>query len=347
MATPDTWQFVAEVRGGTGTFTDSGVLLFTGSSPLSFGAAVGDVDGDGKDDIFWRNAQNGQNWMWIMDGNQADWPECGPVESLEDTNWEVVGAADFSNDGKQDLFWRNMDTGQNQIWFMNGRTVVNVGDVTTVGDTSWVIPGFADFNGDGYADVVWQDRNPASGTKGTVAIWLLDHNAFVGAAFLGTVVSDLDWEIEGTGDYNGDGNADIVWRNYADSGEQMGNNAIWLLDGTDFQKQQFIDSVTDTNWAIDQSGDFNGDGTGDLVWRNTVTGENAIWLMNGVDFLSAEFLPTMADLDWSIRGVGDFWGDGSIGLFWRNTESGENLIWLLDGTSVDEVLDTPSIPSEV
>ena len=29
------------------------------------------------------------------------------------------------------------------------------------------------------------------------------------------------------------------------------------------------------------TGDFNGDGKRDLVWRNNITGQTAVWLMNG------------------------------------------------------------------
>ena len=35
------------------------------------------------------------------------------------------------------------------------------------------------------------------------------------------------WQIEGTGDFNGDGKSDILWQN------DDGTPAIWLMDGTD------------------------------------------------------------------------------------------------------------------
>jgi hypothetical protein len=36
-----------------------------------------------------------------------------------------------------------------------------------------------------------------------------------------------------------------------------------------------------TDWAIAQTGDFNGDGFADLLWHDTAGGGVALWLMNG------------------------------------------------------------------
>ena len=36
-------------------------------------------------------------------------------------------------------------------------------------------------------------------------------------------------------------------------------------------------TVADQNWKVAGTGDFNGDGKSDILWRNTSTGDNAIW----------------------------------------------------------------------
>ena len=42
------------------------------------------------------------------------------VLPVGDPNWQIVGAADFDNDTQTDILWRNVSTGQNVLWFMNG-----------------------------------------------------------------------------------------------------------------------------------------------------------------------------------------------------------------------------------
>ena len=63
--------------------------------------------------------------------------------------------------------------------------------------------------------------------------------------------------------------------------------------------------------------DFNGDGTSDLLWRNS-DGTDSIWQMkNNVPAgVSLQTVPT----SWSVAGTGDFNGDGKSDILWRNTD---------------------------
>ena len=55
---------------------------------------------------------------------------------------------------------------------------------------------------------------------------------------------------------------------------------------------------------IGVSGDFDGDGKGDLLLRNKATGQNIGWLMNGLTVSTSALLPTIADTNWEIVGQG-------------------------------------------
>ena len=68
-------------------------------------AAVADFNGDGRDDLSWRNRLSGQNALWTMSGLVVQGQTA--VYREPDAAWRVLGAGDFNGDGKADVFWRN------------------------------------------------------------------------------------------------------------------------------------------------------------------------------------------------------------------------------------------------
>ena len=84
--------------------------------------AVGDFDGDGREDLLWRNAATGQIVAWFMNG--LTFTNTGTVSPSRgsDLNWRLAGVGDFDGDGKPDILWRNQGTGADEIWLMNGMT---------------------------------------------------------------------------------------------------------------------------------------------------------------------------------------------------------------------------------
>jgi sRNA-binding regulator protein Hfq len=74
---------------------------------------------------------------------------------------------------------------------------------------------------------------------------------------------------------NGDGKADILWRN-----STTGQVYIWLMNGTTLTSSGSLGSVS-SDWSIAGVGDFDGNGTSDMLWRNSTTGQVYIWFING------------------------------------------------------------------
>jgi hypothetical protein len=104
-------------------------------------AGVGDFDGDGKSDIVWRNATNGQNYIYPMDGRTIK-PSEGYIRTVSDLAWQIVAVGDYDGDGKSDVLWRNSATGQNYLYPMDGtRIKPSEGFLRTVADQGWqVVP---------------------------------------------------------------------------------------------------------------------------------------------------------------------------------------------------------------
>src|SRR5260221_262655 len=82
---------------------------------------------------------------------------------------------DFDGDCMSDIVWRNIATGENYIWLMNGLTIASQGNVTTVTDPAWQIQGMGDFDGDGRADILW--RHALTGEN---YIWLMNGLSITG-----------------------------------------------------------------------------------------------------------------------------------------------------------------------
>ena len=82
------------------------------------------------------------------------------------------------------------------------------------------------------------------------------------------------------------------------------------------------------------SGDFNGDGKDDILWRHLTNGTNWLYLMNGTQVLQSSPINTVTDQNWRIAAIGDFNGDGRDDILWRHDISGANWIYLMNGNQI-------------
>jgi hypothetical protein len=137
------------------------------------------------------------------------------------------------------------------------------------------------------------------------------------------VSPDNNWQIHGTGDFDGDRFEDILWRH------STGAVKIWIMEIYGVIESQLSPTLTPGNdWQIKGTGDFDGDGRTDILWRNN-DGTVAIWIMDGGTIRATPTFTT--GNEYTIEGVGDFNGDGISDILWRHT-NGNPLIWFMDST---------------
>jgi hypothetical protein len=261
------------------------------------------------------------NGRWFVDM----WFGFGRSSLVQGTPLVGAGRAanDFNGDGKPDLIWHNVATGQVVAWLMNGPTLVGQFLIATVPDTQWRVVATADMNADGRTDIIWRNV-----TTGQNAVWYMDGMTVVSQALLPTV-PDVNWQIVAATDMNADGKTDIIWRNGA-----TGQNAVWYMDGMTVVSQALLATVPDVNWQVVAAADFNGDGKPDLLWRNVATGQNAVAYLNGATVLSYGMLPAVPDANWRVGTVVDLDGDGRPDVVWRNSVTGQNVVWLMNGVTL-------------
>jgi hypothetical protein len=243
-----------------------------------------DIDGDG-----------------LSDEDEINLYQTDPYNADEDFDNVVDGAEillfnsntqsfDSDNDGESDR--REVDFGTSLISADTDNDGLT--DFQEINET-FTDPTNSDTDGDGYSDGIEINNN----TSPTDAFW------FPIVRF----------------DQNGDGLADILWRN-----ESTGDNWFYGMNGHQVAVSQGLVNVP-LNWELAGRGDFNSDGKSDILWRNLDTGENYIYFMNGNAIERTEFVSTVpANAGWIVAGIGDFDGDRFDDILWRNTSTGQ--IWL-------------------
>jgi len=283
------WQMNGAAVGVSGAPTIGGTPI-TPDASWSL-AATSDFDGDGNADQLWRQTSTGSLALWTMNGStitSSSAPTFGGSVVSPDASWSVAGSGDFDGDGDADLLWRQGSTGSLVLWTMNGSTITSSGSVNSAGtavnpDPSWSVAGIGDFNNDGNADILWRDAS------GEVSVWLMNGSTITAGADVtsgGAVVQpDASWSVAGIGDFNGDGNADILWRN------TNGSLVEWLMSGSTIIGSGAVTAggtaiAPDASWQLAEIGDFNSDGMADMLWRND-SGALADWQMNGTSIVAS------------------------------------------------------------
>lgn len=330
-----------------------------------------DYNGDGKADFaFFRSFGDngsgaiGELEVWLLDGLSSPLAQgsVGTFPFQAPGNQVIPALAlrnlDFNGDGKTDfLFGQPLDTPggglELSLWEMDGIALREQAIIGTLA-SEWENPitaesfaprlpsssfsqgSFGDFNGDGKTDIFFLQAPTASG-RHDLAVWLMDGMTPTAQAVIGTI--DAEWLPFNLNDFNGDGQADILFeRNLSDGSREYG---LWLMDGTASTDRAVVGSVAaGADWTAIATNDFNGDGKADILFARpsqTTPGHSdyALWLMDGITPLEKTVIGSSGE-GWLLVDHNDFNGDGKADLLFNRVveNNGEQYgLWLMDGRS--------------
>lgn len=370
-------QIYVSLSKGDGSFTNTilmdyevnEVVIKPASGWLSFDTVIGDLNGDGRDDIIWNRTRDDENIIYVGISNGD-----GTFDFLPRQEHPVTSLAGCDDD--VELAWGGFDT-------------VVVGDL----------------NGDGNDDLIWNLRSSCNIIYYATSLADENTHAFTGFYYLQdgeTVPQESHIFIGGDwhdytlllGDIDGNGTDDLLWNALSRLGTEGSQNEVHIattspdpvvpgkvtinvpanslvLDdqptGTDSNCHEcdcynIIRSKT-FNWAEFEAfvDDVDGDSRDDLIFvRRSTGGWHVGWAYVGYfeDGLKLRGLPdndpvntdnhfqkdlwrtsfTMKEGEYHLR-VGDINGDGRADIVGNFADPAENETWVLLGNPDNTQLD--------
>jgi hypothetical protein len=316
-----------EMTAIAGKFVSVGSQVLSANGGSSRGAAWGDFNGDGWDDLVVANAGEGErNFLYLNRGDGslelvADSPVGQRASPTEGVNW-----VDYDNDGDLDLLVVNRSEHSNELFRNDGdKGLVRVaaGDLTT-DRTSSTTACWADYDEDGFLDVwvVNRDgeddalyRNRGGGGFSRVAA-----GPMVGRGGDGRSCA---W-----GDIDADGDPDLYVGNFLTAdGEGKAANFLYLNRGDGaLVAMGEGPAVTDAGLTYGVSWiDYDDDGDLDLFVSNIArSDQNALYRNGGGKLAKVTASPLATDSGGPSKGHtwGDYDNDGDLDLYVANGTEG-------------------------
>ena len=297
-----------------GLFRPSLPVVSDRNLPYSYSMAVGDFNGDGKQDLVRANS-GGTVTIQLGDGAGGF---TGVAEVGVGSNPYGVAVGDFNGDGSQDVVTANYSINSVSIRLGDGAGGLSRTKDIAVGTNPNSVA-IGDFNGDGR-----QDLATANYSSNTVSIRLGDG----AGGFNGTTEVNVGLKPRSVaiGDFNSDGNQDIVVAN-------SGNITVSILLGNgagEFPGNTIFFTVSGAySIAI---GDFNGDAKQDLAISNNAYSAGRVYIYQG-DGAGGFTKTTEVNVgkEPCFLALGDFNGDGNQDIAVSNFSSYTVSILLGDG----------------
>jgi hypothetical protein len=311
--------------------------MLPADNSLTYDIALGDVDGDGDQDVFMAN--DGQNRLYLNDGTGVFSDATSRIPA-HDYHSNSVALGDVDGDGDLDALIGNGGyhfAQPNQLYLNDGAGVFTDASFQIpahVEDTYSVV--FGDVDGDGDLDAwignlgIYQEYFP----------WIYEPNRLYlnnGLGMFSDASSQIPYDISRTttivlGDVDGDGDLDAMIGNAFHEKTELALN-----DGTGFFSDATSQMPTDSDYTQSLTlGDVDGDGDLDVTVANLTY--SRLYLNDGAGVFSDATMqfPASGGDAWSIA-LGDVDGDSDLdALIGFNTtfNTTPNRLLLNDGAGV-------------
>jgi len=184
-----------------------------------------------------------------------------------------------------------------------------------------------DFNGASQSDILFMH------SSGVIANGVLLNSALQTFNQVVQIDPVLGWQLNSTGDFNGDRKADLLL--YDSSG---GGFRTVTLDGATILNDTVPFGLDPTTGLVPHgTGDFNGDGRDEIVVYEPATGLVIFIFLDAAGAFSSFEFVTQVDTatNWTLHRMGDYNGDGKTDLLLYNTANGSTQYLEMDGSTVD------------
>jgi len=270
-----------------------------------------DFDRDGRAEILWQSSSGLAIWDVASTGSWMDWWNGTVTVATQQSiampapGSHVLAVADFDNDDRASLL---VDDGSGglSVGELGANGQVDTTAITQLAADEWVV-GSGDYDGDGRADILI-----ANDSQRSLTLWRMNGATILGVDDAGGF--DPAAKLVMTGDWDGDRRSDLCWL------RPDGLLEFWYMDGA--SHAAVTRSFSSAKWRPVAAGDFDGDGTDDLLFVHTRWGNFSVWSLAagrnepaGVTDVAAESIQ-----GWVVVGTSDYDGNGRADILWRQDD---------------------------